>query len=481
MTVARPVAVVVLAAGEGTRMRSATPKVLHELAGRTMLGHVLLAGRALDPEHLLVVVGHEGEQVTEHVGRLDPGATAVVQSPQNGTGHAVRVALDGLRESQPGALEGTIVVVPGDAPLLTAATLRRLVDEHEAAGAAATLLTALLEDPTGYGRVVRGAGGDVERVVEQVDADETTLAVREVATSVYAFAAGPLREALGRLSADNAQGEEYLTDVVGLHRAAGLRLHAVLVGDPREAAGVNDRAQLAAAARDLRDRLVQAHLRAGVAVLDPATTWVDADVVLEPDAVLRPGVQLHRGTVVRRGAVVGPDTTLTACDVGEGAVVVRTHAEEAVIGARARVGPFSFLRPGSRLGEGAKVGAYVEVKASTIGAGSKVPHLAYVGDATIGERSNIGAGTIVVNYDGRDKHRTTVGDDVRVGSNNVLVAPVTVHDGAYTAAGSAVTADVPAGALGVGRARQRNVEGWVARRRPARPAVSDDRPGEQHR
>lgn len=481
MTVARPVAVVVLAAGEGKRMRSATPKVLHELAGRTMLGHVLLAGRALDPEHLLVVVGHEGEQVTEHVARLDPGATAVVQAPQNGTGHAVRVALDGLRESQPGALEGTIVVVPGDAPLLTAATLRRLVDEHEAAGAAATLLTALLEDPTGYGRVVRGAGGDVERVVEQVDADETTLAVREVATSVYAFAAAPLRAALGRLSADNAQGEEYLTDVVGLHRAAGLRLHAVLVGDPREVAGVNDRAQLAAAARDLRDRLVQAHLRAGVAVLDPATTWVDADVVLEPDAVLRPGVQLHRGTVVRRGAVVGPDTTLTACDVGEGAVVVRTHAEEAVIGARARVGPFSFLRPGSRLGEGAKVGAYVEVKASTIGAGSKVPHLAYVGDATIGERSNIGAGTIVVNYDGRDKHRTTVGDDVRVGSNNVLVAPVTVHDGAYTAAGSAVTADVPAGALGVGRARQRNVEGWVARRRPARPAVNDDRPGGQHR
>jgi len=466
----RPAAVVVLAAGEGTRMRSATPKVLHTLAGRTMLGHVVTAVRALAPEHLLVVVGHAREQVVEHLAGLDPAATPVVQAEQNGTGHAVRVALDGLAH-----LEGTVVVVPGDAPLLTAASLSCLVAEHEAAGAATTLLTALVDDPTGYGRVVRGADGAVQRVVEHKDADEATRAVREVATSVYAFAAGPLREALARLSTDNAQGEEYLTDVVGLHRAAGLGLHAVLAPDARETAGVNDRAQLAAAARDLRDRLLDAHLRAGVAVLDPATTWVDADVVLEPDCTLLPGVQLLRGTVVRRGAVVGPDSTLTACDVGPEASVVRTHADGAIIGARATVGPFSYLRPGTRLGEAAKVGAYVEVKASEVGAGSKVPHLAYVGDATIGERSNIGAGTIVVNYDGRAKHRTTVGDDVRVGSNNVLVAPVTVHDGAYTAAGSAITHDVPPGALGVGRARQRTIEGWVARRRPP-----GDRRGEQH-
>lgn len=468
MTDARPVAVVVLAAGEGTRMRSATPKVLHTLAGRSMLGHVVGSARALAPVHLVVVVGHAREQVAAHLAELDPEALAVVQERQNGTGSAVRVALDALEHA-----EGTVVVVPGDAPLLTAATLQGLVGEHERSGAATTLLTALLDDPTGYGRVVRDDDGGVRRVVEHKDADEAVRALREVATSVYAFSAGPLREALGRLSTDNAQGEEYLTDVVGLHREAGLGLHAVVAPDARETGGVNDRVQLAEAARDLRDRLVEAHLRAGVAVLDPATTWVDADVVLEPDCTLHPGVQLHAGTVVRRGAVVGPDCTLTACEVGEGASVVRTHATGALIGPRATVGPFSYLRAGTRVGEGAKVGAYVEVKASEIGPGSKVPHLAYVGDATIGARSNVGAGTIVVNYDGRDKHRTTVGDDVRIGSNNVLVAPVTVHDGAYTAAGSAVTDDVPAGALGVGRARQRNIEGWVARRRSPRP-------GEQH-
>jgi len=459
---ARPAAVVVLAAGEGSRMRSATPKVLHALAGRTMLGHVVAASRGLDPEHLVVVVGHAREQVTEHLAALDPAATPVVQEQQNGTGHAVRVALDGLEH-----LEGTVVVVPGDTPLLTAATLRELVAQHEATGAATTLLTAVVEDPTGYGRVVRDSTGALVQVTEHKDADEATRQLREINTAVYAFSAGPLREALGQLSTDNAQGEEYLTDVVGLHRAAGLGLHAVVAADPGETAGVNDRLQLAEAARALRDRLLQEHLRAGVAVLDPATTWVDADVVLEPDCTLHPGVQLHAGTVVRRGAQVGPDSTLTDCEVGEDASVVRTHAEGAVIGAHATVGPFSYLRPGTRLGERAKVGAYVEVKASVVGAGSKVPHLSYVGDATIGERSNVGAGTIVVNYDGRDKHRTTIGDDVRIGSNNSLVAPLRVQDGAYTAAGSAVTDDVPAGALAVGRARQRNVAGWVARKRGA--------------
>jgi bifunctional UDP-N-acetylglucosamine pyrophosphorylase/glucosamine-1-phosphate N-acetyltransferase len=460
---ARPAAVVVLAAGEGTRMRSATPKVLHTLAGRSMLGHVVAAARALEPQHLLVVVGHAREQVTAHLAGLDAAATPVVQEQQNGTGHAVRVALEAV-----GRLSGPVVVVPGDAPLLTAATLQRLVDQHRRSGAATTLLTAVLDDPAGYGRVLRegsGPSAPVERVVEHRDADPHELLVREVATSVYAFDAGHLRAALGRLSTDNAQGEEYLTDVVGLHRAAGLPVGALVAADAAETLGVNDRAQLSAAARVLRDRIVQRHLLAGVAVLDPHTTWLDADVVLEPDATLRPGCQLSAGTVVRRGAVVGPDTTLVACEVGEEATVVRTHAERAVIGAGASVGPFTYLRPGARLGAGSKAGAFVEIKASEIGPGSKVPHLSYVGDATIGADSNVGAATVFVNYDGQAKHRTTVGDGVRIGSDTMLVAPVEIGDGAYTAAGSVITQDVPPGALGVGRARQRNIDGWVERRR----------------
>ena len=441
-------------------MRSTTPKVLHALGGRTMLGHVLAAAEQLRPDHLLVVVGHARERVTAS---LTGSARAVVQQRQDGTGHALQIALEGLEH-----LEGTVVVVPGDAPLLTGATLQALVEAHELAGAATTLLTARVADPTGYGRVVRDARGAVIAVVEHKDADEAVRRINEVATSVYAFAAGPLREALERLSTDNAQGELYLTDVVGLHREAGLTVSAQVAADPDEARGVNDRAQLSDLARLLRDRIVGAHLQRGVAFLDPQTAWVDADVVLEPDSTIGPGVQLHGRTVVRRGAVVGPDTTLTDCEVGEGATVVRSHCTGAVIGPDATVGPFTYLRPGTVLGRGAKAGAFVEIKSSEVGDGSKVPHLSYVGDATIGQRSNLGAGTIVVNYDGVAKHRTSIGDDVRIGSNNSLIAPLTVDDGAYTAAGSAITQDVPAGALAVARGTQRTIDGWVARKRPGK-------------
>ena len=470
MTAARPAAVVVLAAGEGTRMRSAaTPKVLHPLCGRTMLGHVVAAARAVDPEHLVVVVGHGREQVTAHLAEIDPAALAVVQEQQNGTGHAVRVALDALPE-----LAGTVMVVPGDAPLLTGEALTALVADHAAAGAATTLLTAHMADPTGYGRVVRDDAGAVTAVVEHKDADEATRRIAEVAVSVYAFDAVHLRDALGRLSTDNAQGEEYLTDVVGLHREAGLGVAGSVAADAAATMGVNDRVQLSQARALLRDRLVEHWQRAGVTVVDPLTTWLDVQVELQADVTLQPGTQLLGATVVRRGAVVGPDTTLTDCEVGEGASVVRSHCERAVIGDRATVGPFTYLRPGTRLGAGAKAGAYVEIKASTVGDGSKVPHLSYVGDATIGERSNIGAATVFVNYDGRDKHRTVVGDDVRVGSDTMLVAPLEVGDGAYTAAGSVITDDVPPGALAVGRARQRNIEGWVARKRGTRTDESSD-------
>jgi bifunctional UDP-N-acetylglucosamine pyrophosphorylase/glucosamine-1-phosphate N-acetyltransferase len=475
VTEPRLAAVVVLAAGEGTRMRSAsTPKVLHPLCGRSMLGHVVRAARGLDPEHLAVVVGHAREQVTSALAELDPAARAVVQEQQHGTGHAVRVALEAL-----GPLSGMVVVVPGDAPLLTTATLQALVQHHAEQGAATTLLTAVLDDPTGYGRVVRDAAGAVTAVVEHKDADEATRAVREVATSVYAFDAAALAEALRALTTDNAQGEEYLTDVVGLHRTAGLGVAASVAVVAGETMGVNDRVQLSQAARLLRDRLVERHQRAGVTVVDPLTTWIDVDVELAQDVLLQPGCQLHGATRVSAGAVVGPDTTLTDCEVGEGARVVRTHATGAVIGAGAEVGPFTYLRPGTRLGASSKAGAFVEIKASEVGEGSKVPHLSYVGDATIGTGSNIGAATVFVNYDGRAKHRTTVGDGVRIGSDTMLVAPLTVGDGAYTAAGSVITQDVPAGSLGVGRARQRNIEGWVARMRraPATDSHTDDSQG----
>jgi bifunctional UDP-N-acetylglucosamine pyrophosphorylase/glucosamine-1-phosphate N-acetyltransferase len=439
---------------------------------------VLAAAGPLHAERTAVVVGHGRDQVSAHLAEVAPAVLSVVQEQQNGTGHAVRVALEAL-----GGVEGTVVVLPGDAPLLTAPSLAALVEEHHAAGNAATLLTALLPDPSGYGRVVRGADGRVRAIVEQRDADEATRAVREVGTSVYAFDGALLAQALGRITTDNVQGEEYLTDVVALFVADGRGVGAVTVVDHREAAGCNDRAQLAEAGAALRDRIVRAAMVAGVTVTDPATTWIDADVVLETEAVLEPFTILRGHTVVRAGAVVGPSSQLTDTIVESGARVVASTTVGAVIGEGAEVGPYTYLRPGAVLKAGAKAGAYVEIKNSEVGAGSKVPHLTYVGDATIGERTNIGAATIFVNYDGVNKHRATVGDDVRVGSDTMIVAPVTIGDGAYTAAGSVITEDVPPGDLAVARGRQRNVAGWVARRRAgtrsAESAAKAVREGEQ--
>jgi bifunctional UDP-N-acetylglucosamine pyrophosphorylase/glucosamine-1-phosphate N-acetyltransferase len=446
-------------------MRSATPKVLHAVNGRTLLGHVVAAVGVLEPEHLVVVVGHGRDLVTGHLASLAPDARTVVQETQNGTGHAMRVALHALDDVDLG--QGPVLVVAGDTPLLTGETLRTLLDEHQVEGAASTVLTAILDDPTGYGRVLRDpVTGHVTGIVEQKDADDEQRAVREINSGVYAFDVAALRDALGRLTTDNAQGEEYLTDVLGLHVRAGLAVAAVAAGDAREILGVNDRTQLAQARALLRDRINDRWMRDGVTIVDPATTWIDVDVVLDRDCVIERNTALQGRTTVATGAVVGPDTTLIDVVVGEGASVVRTHGSEAEIGARATVGPFTFIRPGTRLAEKAKLGAYVEAKNAIVGAGSKVPHLSYVGDVEIGEGSNIGAATVIVNYDGVAKHRTTIGDHVRIGSDSMLVAPVTIGDGAYTAAGSVITDDVPAGAMAVGRARQRNVEGWVARRRP---------------
>ncbi|MFF0222654.1 bifunctional UDP-N-acetylglucosamine diphosphorylase/glucosamine-1-phosphate N-acetyltransferase GlmU [Streptomyces sp. NPDC004629] len=468
MSAIRPAAVVVLAAGEGTRMKSATPKVLHQICGRSLVGHVLAAARELKPQHLVVVVGHAREQVTAHLGELDPQARTAVQDRQNGTGHAVRMAVEELG----GAVAGTVVVVCGDTPLLTAETLRRLTDTHHTDGNAVTVLTAEVPDATGYGRIVRdGASGAVTAIVEHKDADESQRAIREINSGVFAFDGQLLAQALGKLRTDNSQGEEYLTDVLGILREAGHRVGASVAGDHREIAGINNRVQLAQARRILNDRLLERAMLAGVTVVDPATTWVDVTVSFEQDAVVHPGTQLHGATQVGEGAEVGPNTRLTDTRVGAGARVDTTIADRAQIGAGASVGPFAYLRPGTRLGAKAKVGTYVETKNAAIGEGTKVPHLSYVGDATIGEYTNIGAASVFVNYDGQDKHHTSVGSHCRTGADNMFVAPVTVGDGAYTAAGSVITKDVPPGSLAVARGQQRNIEGWVARKRPGSAAA----------
>ena len=467
MSAHRPAAVVVLAAGEGTRMKSATPKVLHAISGRSLLGHVVAAARALDPENLVVVVGHARERVTAHLTEIDDRIRSVVQYEQNGTGHAVRVALEEL----PG-LSGTVVITAGDTPLLTADALRALVAAHDAYGNAVTVLSAEVPDPTGYGRIVRDAvDGSVLAIVEQKDATDGQRAIREINSGVFAFDARLLADALGKITTDNAQGEEYLTDTLEVLRKEGHRVGAAIAADHREIAGINNRVQLAEARRVLNDRLLERAMLSGATIVDPASTWVDVTVEFEPDTVVLPNTQLYGATRIATGAEVGPNSTLTDTTVGAGARVSNTVADSAEIGEEATVGPFAYLRPGTRLGAKSKAGTYVEMKNATIGEGTKVPHLSYVGDATIGEYSNIGAASVFVNYDGQAKHHTTIGSHCRTGSDNMFVAPVTVGDGAYTAAGSVITKDVPAGSLAVARGQQRNIEGWVARKRPGSAAA----------
>jgi bifunctional UDP-N-acetylglucosamine pyrophosphorylase/glucosamine-1-phosphate N-acetyltransferase len=458
--------VIVLAAGEGTRMKSAIPKVLHQVGGRSLVGHALRAARSVEPEHLAVVVGHGRDQVAAAVGSLDPKAVPVVQEEQLGTGHAVQVALAHLPR-----LSGTVLVTYGDVPLLEAATIDHLVRRHHEHGDAVTVLTARVEDPSGYGRIVRDAGGDVAAIVEHKDAGSDELAITEINSGIYAFDAAVLADALGRIEADNAQGELYLTDVVGIARRDGRRVGAMEVADRWQTEGVNDRVQLAAIGAELNRRTLTRHMRAGVTVVDPVTTRVDDTVTLEPDVTLLPGTQLSGRTVAGRGAVIGPDTSLTDVEVGAGATVVRTHGSGAVVGEDATVGPFAYLRPGTVLGADGKIGTFVETKNVQIGAGAKVPHLSYIGDAAIGAGTNIGAGTIVANYDGQAKHRTSVGEHCRTGSNNTFVAPVTIGDGAATGAGTVVRRDVPPGALAVSSGPQRHVEDWVLRKRPGTPAA----------
>lgn len=442
-------------------MKSALPKVLHPLLGRTLVGHVLAAAEPLAAERTLVVVGRDADRVSAHVADVAPGAEPVLQAVQNGTGHAVRIAL----EAAPKA-DGTVVVLNGDVPLLRPETVTALVAAHEASGSAATVLAAEVADPTGLGRIVRDDSGALERIVEERDATAAQRAIREINAGIYAFDARLLRAALGKLSTENDQGEEYLTDVFALLATDGRAVGVHVAPDATETLGCNDRAELAALRRLLRDRVNTAWMRSGVTILDPATTWIDVTVALEPDAVVDQNSQLRGATVVAAGATVGPDVTLVDTTVGAGASVVRAHAVGAEIGPEASVGPYAYLRPGSKLARKAKVGTFVETKNADIGEGTKVPHLSYVGDATIGEHTNIGAASVFANYDGVTKSHTVIGSYVRGGVDTMYVAPVEVGDGAHTGAGTVVRRDVPPGALAVSGGPQRNIPDWTERKRP---------------
>ncbi|KQV26369.1 bifunctional UDP-N-acetylglucosamine diphosphorylase/glucosamine-1-phosphate N-acetyltransferase GlmU [Yonghaparkia sp. Root332] len=469
-------AVIVLAAGQGTRMKSRTPKVLHRLAGVPLIGHVLATARALDPAHVVAVVRHDRDTVAAAITELDADALIADQDEIPGTGRAVEAALDAL----PADFAGDVLVVSGDVPLLDADTLAQLIAAHRTRSAAATVLSAVLDDATGYGRIVRSTAGDLDRIVEQKDATDDERAITEINSGTYVFSVAPLRSSLALVSTDNAAQEKYLTDVIGLLRGDGQGVAALPAGQSWLVAGVNDRVQLADAALRLNRMIVRGWQLAGVTISDPASVWIDRTVTLEADSEVLPGTQLKGATTIAAGAVVGPDSTLTDTEVGQDARVSRTDATLAVIGAGASVGPFAYLRPGTVVGEKGKIGTFVETKNTTLGAGSKVPHLSYIGDTTVGEGSNIGAGTITANYDGVNKHKTQVGSHVRTGSHNVFVAPVRIADGAYSGAGTVIRKDVGPGELAVNVAPQRNIAGWVEKNRPgtaaaeAAAAASDD-------
>jgi len=449
---------VILAAGQGTRMRSRIPKMLHDLCGRPLVGWPIAA--ALDAGADKVVVVDSPDDTLD--GHLPEGVATVIQPEADGTGGAVRAAAG---EIDPGA---TVVVLPGDGPLVTAEAIAGLVDAHATNGATATMVTALRDDPAGYGRVVRDAGGNVERVVEtKVDGDATPeqLAIDEVNTSIFAFDGAALLAALDELTADNAQGELYLPDVLPALRAAGHTVAAHDIGDPDIALGVNDRVQLAQARAVAQARIHAAHGRAGVTIIDPASTVIEVGVTLGEDTVVEPSSFLRGCTTVGAGSRIGPLTTLIEAMIGDDVTVLHSYLTQCEVRDGATVGPFAYLRPGALLRERSKAGTFVEIKSSDIGRGSKVPHLSYIGDADVGEDVNLGAATITANYDGQSKHRTTIGNRVRTGVDTTLIAPVTLDDDAYTGANSAITKDVPPGALGIAREKQVNHEGYAERKR----------------
>jgi len=446
----------ILAAGEGTRMKSETPKVAHAVLGVPMVRLVVNAAREAGCERIVAVTGHKAETVEA----LIEDVACARQDEQLGTGHAVMCARGALE-----GVDGSLVILSGDTPLMTAETIAGLIAMRESSGSAVTVLTTHLHDPSGYGRIVRDRDGEVDSIVEEKDCTPEQRSITEVNTGTYCFDAGVLFAHLDRLTTQNAQGEYYLTDMIAVFKREGLTVSAMATDDPLETLGVNSRVQLAEATRVLQGRINRRHMLAGVTMTDPALVWIGPDVELGRDIELLPMTFLMGMTRVGDGAVLGPNTRVTDSEIAEGAVVDSSVVISANVGPRATVGPVAYLRPGTVLEARAKAGTSVEIKNSVVGEGSKVPHLSYIGDATIGKGVNVGAGSITCNYDGKHKHPTIIEDGAFIGSDTMLVAPVRIGEGAVTGAGSAITHDVPADSLAVERSEQRIVEGWAARKR----------------
>lgn len=433
-------AVVVLAAGAGTRMKSSRSKVLHEVAGRSMLSWAVDAAEQVEPDHLVVVVGHQRDQVEAHLREVAPAVITAVQEEQKGTGHAVMCGLAPL-----GEIAGVVVVTYGDVPLLSGETLRAMVAEHKESGDAITVLTARVPDPTGYGRIIRGADGGIDRIVEHKDASEAERAIDEINSGIYVFEADILHDGLASLGTDNVQGELYLTDVIAHANSVNRRVGAYVTGDLWQTEGVNNRVQLARMGAEMNRRIGERWMMAGVTIVDPATTWIEDSVDIANDVTLLPGTHLLGATSIATGAVIGPDTTLKDVEVGEDATITRSQGLLATVGARGQVGPYSYLRPGSELAADVRIGPFVEIKRTVVGEGVTIAHHNYVGDAEIGRGATLGAGTIVANDDGQARHATKIGADAFIGPHSVLVAPVSVAEGAHVAAGSTVTEGVAPG------------------------------------
>ena len=461
--------VVILAAGQGTRMRSATPKLLHPLCGRPMIAWPVAAAQEAGAREIIVVDGPD-RQLQD---TLDGAVALAVQPEPRGTADAVKAAASQIDP------RGAVIILNGDVPLITAATITALLEAHERGGAAATIATVVLDDPSGYGRVVRAPDGTVERVVETKepgDATELELQIREINTGLFAFDGAELLMALERVSSNNAQGELYLPDVLPILRAHERTVIAYELDDPRETLGINDRVALAQVSAIAQQRIHERHMLAGVTLVGPHLTVIDADVEIGPDTVIAPFSSLHGSTRIGSRATVGPHATVIDTRVGDDATILHSYLNGADVGERVSVGPFAYLRPGAVLREGSKAGTFVEIKNSEIGRGSKVPHLSYIGDAEVGEQTNLGASTITANYDGYRKHRTKIGARVKTSVDTTLIAPVTVGDDAYTAAGSVISKDVPPGALGIARSHQTNIEGYAERRKEREAEASKEPP-----